>query len=59
MTTLSIQQDHKTENKLSAGLQVTGYLAIALLTALLLGSLLSGSDWTLPTDPVIAASFTA
>jgi len=59
MSTLSIQQAHKSANKLNASLRVAGYMAIALLAALLLGTLLSSGNWTLPTDPVIAASFTA
>jgi hypothetical protein len=59
MTTLSIRQSRNTGNKFRASIQVASYMGIALLSALLLGTLLSGSNWTLPVDPVAAANFTA
>lgn len=58
MTTLSIKHDAHTQVKLRAAFKVAAYVCIALLAALLLGTLLS-TDWTLPMDPTIAATFTA
>lgn len=59
MATLSIKQQHHGIDKLGATAKVAAYMGIALLAALLFGLLLTGADWTLPMDPVIAASFTA
>lgn len=59
MTILTLAQIRPSQDTLAAVLEVAGYVGLALLLALMLGLLLSGSDWTLPMEPAIAAGFTA